>query len=326
MITLSRFKPAWWLPGPHLQTIWPPLFRRLPDIALYRERLELPDGDFIDLDWTVPATRSGPIAFILHGLEGSSQSHYAVGILIALQKAGLQGLVINFRGCSGESNRFLKSYHAGETQDIQYTVEQLLRRYPSRELIGIGYSLGGNALLKWLSETGAENALVAAVAVSVPFDLLQAAFRLERGVSRIYQHYLLDKLKQSAQRKQSRPGFPLDSIQLRRLNSLREFDNLLTAPLHGFDGVYDYYKRCSSRRSLKNIVVPTLILHARDDPFMSETVIPSHEELAESITLEISNRGGHVGFVASSAAIRPRYWLEERIVQWLTKLLGSNTG
>lgn len=318
MIIASRFKPAWWLPGPHLQTIWPTLFRRSPGIALHRERLELPDGDFIDLDWS--AACPGPLALIFHGLEGSSQSRYALGILAALQKAGIQGVVTHFRGCSGEPNRLLKSYHAGETQDIHYAINHILLRFPGRDLIGIGYSLGGNALLKWLGESGTDNPLLTAVAISVPFDLFQAADRLERGVSRIYQRYLLNKLKRSARRKQSWPGFPLSPTRLRALNTLREFDDLLTAPLHGFKGYRDYYSRCSCKPYLQNILIPTLIIHARDDPFMFEPVIPSDEELSDSVTLEISDRGGHVGFVAGSRPFGTRYyWLDEHIVDWLTQ-------
>lgn len=315
MITDSRFRPAWWLPGPHLQTIWPTLFRRLPHIALRRERLELTDGDFIDLDWS--ATCPGPLAIVFHGLEGSSQSRYALGILNALQGAGFQGVTVNFRGCSGAPNRLLRSYHAGETQDIRYAVDHIRRSYPGRDLIGIGYSLGGNALLKWLGEIGTVCPLLTAVAVSVPFDLFHAARRLERGLSRIYQRYLVNKLKQSARRKQFWPGFPLHPKRLHRLNSLREFDDLLTAPLHGFEGYRDYYQRCSCKPYLKNISIPTLIIHARDDPFMFETVIPHREMLAECITLEISDRGGHVGFVAGSHPFGARYWLDERIVRWL---------
>lgn len=315
MIIHSRFQPAWWLSGPHLQTIWPSLFRQVPHIALRRERLELSDGDFIDLDWS--ATRSGPLALVFHGLEGSSRSRYALGIIKALQENGFQGVVVHFRGCSGEPNRLLRSYHAGESQDIHQAVDHILHRFPDRDLVGIGYSLGGNALLKWLGEVGTDAPLLTAVAVSVPFDLFQAADRLEGGVSRIYQRYLMNKLKRSAQRKQSWPGFPLSPTRLRTLTKLREFDNLLTAPLHGFKGYRDYYSRCSCKPYLRKIAIPTLVIHARDDPFMFETVMPREQDLSECVTLEISDRGGHVGFVAGSHPFSIRYWLDERIAEWL---------
>jgi uncharacterized protein len=315
VILTSTFRPAWWLPGPHLQTLWPHLVRRRPRLALRRERLELPDGDFVDLDWTAGAT--GPLALVLHGLEGCSASHYAAGILEALHTRGVRGVLMHFRGCSGEPNRMPRSYHSGETTDLQHVLDVLRRREPATPFAAIGYSLGGNVLLKWLGERGEHARLSAAIAVSVPFDLHQAAWRLERGTSRLYQWALLQQLRRSAARKfRSRPA-PFDLEALHRARSFRAFDDLVTAPLHGFSSADEYYSRSSSRQYLRSIRVPTLILHAADDPFMTERAIPRPADLSPQVTLELSPKGGHVGFVAGRSPLRPVYWLEQRIPDYL---------
>ena len=179
MITTSAFRPAWWLRGPHLQTLYPSLFRRRAHPVLQRERLELADGDFIDLDWC--GDSNGPVVLVLHGLEGSLQSHYTGGILQALAASGYRAVLMYFRGCSGEPNRLARSYHSGETGDLATVVQHITRQHPDTPLAVIGYSLGGNVLLKWLGETGGRDGLATAVAVSVPFDLDLAAIHLENG-------------------------------------------------------------------------------------------------------------------------------------------------
>jgi predicted alpha/beta-fold hydrolase len=315
MITASPFRPAWWLPGPHLQTLWPVLVRPHQALPLRRERIELPDGDFIDLDWT-PA-RTGPVVLVLHGLEGSSRSHYAERILERLRSAGYQGVLMHFRGCSGEPNRLARGYTAGDTGDLESIAALLRRRFPDRPLAAIGYSLGGNVLLKWLGRQAGASPLACAVAVSVPFELAHTAERLEQGFSRLYQRYLLAKLRRSALRKVQRPGFPLTIEALATLRGLRRFDDALTAPLHGYSGATEYYRDASSRQYLHAIRIPTLLIHARDDPFMGEQTIPLAHELSESTTLDLSRRGGHMGFVSGTVPGRARYWLDERIMGWL---------
>ncbi|QKT04636.1 hydrolase [Ectothiorhodospiraceae bacterium 2226] len=317
MIVRSDFRPAWWLPGPHAQTLWPHLLRR-PRVVLHRERLELPDGDFLDLDWN--SRERGPLALVLHGLEGSSRSGYARGLLRELHDRGLRGVLMHFRGCSGEPNRLARSYHSGETGDLAHVVRELRRREPHTPLGVVGFSLGGNVLLKWLGETGArrEAPLVqAAVAVSVPFMLADAAARLERGTSRLYQWALLRTLRRSLRRKLRLRGGTLDARRLRALRSFRAFDEHVTAPLHGFAGADEYYRLASSRQYLRDIRVPTLILHARDDPFMSADCIPAAAELSPQVRLELAERGGHVGFVSGRWPWRPHYWLEPRIADHL---------
>ncbi len=319
MITASPFRPAWWLPGPHLQTLWPVLVRPHRAPLLRRERIELADGDFIDLDWT-PA-HPGPVVLVLHGLEGSSRSHYAGRILQRLRSAGYQGVLMHFRGCSGAPNRLARGYTAGDSDDLESVTALLRRRFPDRPLAAVGYSLGGNVLLKWLGQSAPP--LACAVAVSVPFELACTAERLERGFSRLYQAYLLAKLRRSALRKVHYPGFPVTRETLATLTGLRRFDDAVTAPLHGYSGAEEYYRDASSRQYLHAIPTPTLLIQARDDPFMDERAIPLARELSASTTLELSRQGGHVGFIAGTIPGRARYWLDERITAWLDARTGE---
>jgi predicted alpha/beta-fold hydrolase len=312
----SRFKPAWWLPGAHLQTLFPHIFRNQPAPPLTRERLELEDGDFLDIDWT--ADRAGPLVLLLHGLEGSISSHYARGLMNSLADCGFRAALLYFRGCSGEPNRLARSYHSGETGDLGFVVRQLAQRTPDRTLFVIGISLGGNVLLKWLGENPGQPMVDKAVAISVPFDLNNAAIRLEQGLSRLYQTHLLRKLRRSTRAKSARVELPIDTSSLAQLRTFRDFDDQVTAPLHGFEGVDDYYRRCSSRSFLKHINTATLILHAIDDPFMTPTAIPRSDELGPGVTLELSDAGGHVGFVAGSVPWKPRYWIDERVCEFFS--------
>ncbi len=319
LIIQSDFRPAWWLRGPHGQTLWPSLVRRISVPPVRRERLELLDGDFLDLDWLDRNQTKRPIVLVLHGLEGSIQSGYAAGILHALKGVGLRAVLMHFRGCSGEPNRLPRNYHSGETGDLQNVIEVLLSRYPGIPLAVVGYSLGGNVLLKWLGEQGSRAPIATAVAVSVPFVLARAADRLDHGFSRLYRSHLLRRLHRSYRQKfRTRPGDgPVPIKALRELRTFRRFDDKITAPLHGFADVNDYYRRASSRPFLKHIQISTLILQAADDPFMTVDAIPVPEELSSCTTLELSERGGHVGFVTGQIPGFARYWLEERIVQHL---------
>ena len=312
----ADFAPAWWLPGPHLQTVWPVLLRPTRTVSLTRERLELPDGDFIDIDWTSDA---GPIVVILHGLQGSSRSALVQRLLRSLARRGWRGAVMHFRGCGGEPNRLPRTYHSGETGDIGYFLRCLRERHPSTPVAAVGYSLGGNVLLKWLAERGAGAELAAAVAVSVPFLLARAADRLDRGASRLYRRHFIADLHRTVRAKfRHRPG-PLDLRAVRRARTFRGFDDRVTAPLHGFRDAAHYYDEASCRQYLRGVARPTLILHALDDPFMTADVVPRRDELSPSIRLELSAAGGHVGFVEGSAPWWARYWLEERIPRFLAE-------
>lgn len=314
----EEFKPAWWLRNPHLQTLWPTLCRRpLKDIALRRERLELADGDFIDLDWLGPEKNGAPLVLILHGFEGSVNSHYAKGMMLALEKQGWRAVFMHFRGCSGEHNRLSRSYHSGETSDVA-TVSQILRkRDPHAPLAAVGFSLGGNVLLKWLGETKQQNPLTAAIAISVPLQLEKTVWRIRQGFSRVYEQHLLKcacaRLKSKFEKN---PG-PIEHSQFLQIRTMRDFDDKVTAPLHGFSGADEYYFKSSSRQYLHAIQVPTLLIQAKDDPFMTPDIIPMPDELSEYVKLELTDLGGHVGFVSGRFPWRPEYWLEQRVPAFL---------
>jgi len=315
MITRSAFRPAWWLPGPHLQTLYPSLFRARKLPPLTRERVELPDGDFVDLDWT--RQTDGMVVLVLHGLEGSIDSHYTAGVLSALSRDGYTAGLMYFRGRSGEPNRLPCSYHSGETGDLDFVMRHVRRLYPKRRIASIGYSLGGNVLLKWLGEQGSAALPATAITISVPFDLNCAALTLEQGFSRIYQRHLLKKLRASATIKARQHVMPFPLERLEELRTFRQFDHAITAPLHGFSGVDDYYERSSCKQFLQHIAIPTLMLQAKDDPFLPETALPEEADLGSTVTLETSRRGGHVGYVSGSNPLHPTYWLEQRILQHL---------
>ncbi len=316
-IVESEFVPAWWLKGPHSQTLWPVLLGRRPKLRLERERIELPDGDFIDIDWS---GRGDRLALILHGLEGSSQSHYARGLLGALAGRGYRAGVVHFRGCSGPLNRLARNYHSGDTADLAYVVARMLERRGGELLSLVGFSLGGNVLLKWLAETGAAAPVDAAVAVSVPFSLADVAARLERGGSRLYQWRLVLALKRKMRRKMGSRPLPPGVRNFAADRTFHQFDDHVTAPLHGFDGADDYYRRASCLPLLKHVRRPTLIIHALDDPFMTPAVVPEATDLSPRIRLELSARGGHVGFVAGTLPGRARYWLEDRIPNYFEEV------
>jgi hypothetical protein len=291
-------------------------------VSLRTERLELPDGDFVDLHWTAGSGQA--IVIVLHGLEGCSQSPYARGLLYALQRIGLRAVVMHFRGCSGTPNRLPRSYHSGDTADLAYLVQTLRQREPRTPLMAVGYSLGGNVLLKWLAEAGAQASLTAAVAVSVPFVLAQSAERMNKGFSRVYQWKLLRSMRRRIYAKLAYMSLNISTTNLSRLRSFRQFDDAVTAPLHGFNDADHYYALASCRQYLRAIVVNTLILHARDDPFMTEHVIPTANELSPHVQLELYEEGGHVGFIAGPWPWRACYWLEERIPRYLQQHLQQN--
>lgn len=317
----SPFLPLAALADPHCQTLLAATVRPYPGPALQRERLELPDGDFLDLDWG-PQRAGAPLVVVLHGLAGCSRSNYAGGLLRVAESRAWQGVVMHFRGCSGEPNRKAKSYCAGDTDDLAFVLELLRARHSGSPICAVGYSLGGNVLLKWLGETEDRDLLRAAVAVSVPFRLADAAKRMNRGVSRLYQRHLLRRLRHAyAQKFRDRNDAPLTIPEVARLSTFWQFDDLITAPLHGYSGVEDYYQRASCRAYLRGIRVPTLVVHALDDPFMFPNTAPSSTEISDQVTLELSRRGGHVGFIGGSSC-RPIFWLEQRIPAYLEQHLG----
>jgi uncharacterized protein len=325
MLNSDSFKPSWWLKYCHLQTIYPSLFRIAPNPPEYRrERLTTPDDDFIDVD--LCGSGKQPIVILLHGLTGSSQSGYIKGLQSVLYRQGLRSVAINFRGCSGQSNNRARCYHSGETEDTHFLYQTLRQREPETAIAAVGFSLGGNVLLKWLGEQGTNLDLFAAVAVSVPLVLGVCATKLDYGFSKIYRKNLLNELKVYMRNKLQhleRIGHMDDVLKIRDLGDLStiesfwQYDDRVVARLHGFQDVHDYYNRSSSRQFLKSIAIPTLLIQAADDPFMTIDVLPGLDELSPTVKMELTQHGGHVGFIAGKHPLKPYYWLEQRIPEFL---------
>jgi uncharacterized protein len=323
---ISDFRPAWWLRGPHGQTVWRRLFERGPDPPYRRERFETSDGDFLDLDWWDSGNPPGdrPLVIVLHGLEGSSRSNYILGLLRETARRGWDGVAVNFRSCSGELNRRPRFYHSGETGDLDEVVASLLHRRSDGPIGLVGYSLGGNVLLKWLGERegGISDSVRAAVAVSVPFDLAAAAHRIDHGLHRIYGQVFLRTLKQKALGKiQMFPGL-LDPKEVARIRSFSHFDDRVTAPLHGFANGRDYWTRASATPWLGGIQRPTLLISACDDPFLPARCLPRDAVARSSwVSAEFTPRGGHVGFVEGRGPGSVSYWVDSRVMTFLDSFL-----
>ncbi|MBI6550172.1 hydrolase [Xenorhabdus lircayensis] len=320
----DNFCPLSGASNPHLQTLLPRLLRRHPKLQPHWQRLTLPDGDFVDLAWSEdPETVSHkPRLVLFHGLEGGFRSPYAHGLISACQEKGWLGVVMHFRGCSGEPNRQQRIYHSGETSDARYFLNWLKTTYGNAPTAAVGYSLGGNMLACYLAEEQEQAQVDAAVIVSAPFMLKACSKRIEQGFSQVYQHYLLNKLKNNATRKLLRypNSLPLSLSQLNSMKKLREFDDAITAKIHGFKDADDYYHQCSALPRLPNITTPLLIIHAKDDPFMAPEVIPNPAHLPPNIEYQMTEHGGHVGFVSGSLK-NPQMWLEQRIPDWLAPYL-----
>jgi hypothetical protein len=315
---VDGFRPAWWCRNGHLQTVWGPLFRR-SRLALRRERVATPDGDFVDLDW-LDGPPSAPLLLVLHGLEGSARSHYAVGLAAEARARRWRAVVLNFRGCSGEPNRLPRLYHSGDTGDLDHVVRRLAARDPGLRIGVVGVSLGGNVLLKWLAELGAEAPapVEAAVGISVPFDLAACARTLDRGVARLvyaanFLHTMRRKVREKAR---TFPGF-VDVAAAARARTFTAYDRVVTAPLHGFRDEVDYWTRASSGPHLARIRRPTLLLSALDDPLVPAASLPDPAALPAGVVAEFQPRGGHAGFIDGGWPWQARSWAERRAVAFL---------
>jgi len=308
-----------WLPGGHLQTLHAALLIPRPEVAYRRERWETPDGDFIDLDWSGADGAAGrrPLVVLFHGLEGSSRSHYALSLMAVLGVAGMRGVVVHFRGCSGEPNRLPRAYHSGDAPEIDWILRRFRSRNAGAPLHAVGVSLGGNALLKWLGETGASAREVVdrAVAVSAPVDLMASGNALGQGFNLLYTRNFLATLKVKSLEKLDRHPGLYDAARVRAASTLREFDDLVTAPLHGFRNTDDYWTRASSKPGLKNICVRALVINAKNDPFLPAAALPRPVEVSGAVTLEQPDEGGHVGFVGGAP---PGHfgWLPARVLKF----------
>ncbi len=317
----SGYIAPWWARNKHLQTVWGSVFRHMPELpTMKRHRLELDDSDFIDVD--IHYQNNRPTLLLLHGLEGSIHSPYIRGMIHSAVRKNWQIAVMHFRSCSGEPNRLLKSYNSGVSDDLDEVIEKLKLLSINIDFI-VGYSLGGNVLLKWLGEQKNKVTIKAAAAVSVPMMLDICALEINRGFSKIYEYALLRTLRKKTRAKLQK--FPnqsfLQSKQVSKLTSFVKFDDQLTAPVHGYKNGQDYYSKASSRQFVKDIKIPTLIIQAKDDPFMNDTVIPDLSELPTNVILELNANGGHVGFVQGRWPWVAEYYLESRIPNYLASFL-----
>jgi predicted alpha/beta-fold hydrolase len=290
-----------WLPGGHAQTIWPYCLPR-PVVRYRRERVDTPDGDFWDFDWLdAPRAPAGtPLVVLFHGLEGSSDSHYARSLMAMLAARGWRGVVPHFRGCGGEPNRSPRAYHSGDHDELDAMLRAVRARVsPATTMYAVGVSVGGSVLVNWLGRVGADAAefVAAAAAISTPLDLESAGIAIGKGANRIYTRNFLSTLKPKSLAMAVRfPGL-LDDARIRNARTMYDFDDVVTSLLHGFDGATDYWRRASSKPWLAGIGVPTLVLNARNDPFVPAESLPGSGEASRDVLLVQPEEGGHVGFL-----------------------------
>jgi uncharacterized protein len=319
----ADYRPPWWLRGRHLQSLWGPLARRPRRPGLRRERWDTPDGDFLDLDWLASSDPSAPCVVVLHGLEGSSESHYALGLMALVEEAGWRGAVVHFRSCSGEPNRLGRLYHSGETTDLDWVLRRLIEAAPGARIGLAGVSLGGNVVLKWLGEQGeaVPDEVAGAVAISVPYDLAACAAVLDRGLNRrLYTAHFLKTMKAKIRAKATLYGARMDVRAALRARTFRLYDRLVTAPIFGFADEEDYWRRSSSGPFLAKIRRPTLLINAMNDPFVPSHTVP-HAEVERSSWLEgiFPAEGGHAGFLEGLGA--GPSWAERRATAFLARHL-----
>lgn len=324
MLKESHFEPPWWLKNRHLQTFWSPLAPKLPLPQLTRQRLDLSDGDFVDMDWVNPDL-DAPTVVLLHGLEGDINSPYLRRMLFQIQQRRWRGVLVYWRGCSEEMNRLDKTYHSGRSEDLAEVIANIHDAKSPGKLFVAGYSLGANVLLKWLGEEGAKARIDAGCAVSTPFNLAICADSIEQGFSKIYKYYLLTSMKKRIVKKFTAERLlellNLSPRDVMAINSFREFDNRVTSFLNEFEDADDYYRTASSIYYLDGIEKPALIIHAADDPFMSPDIIPKDDQLSDYLELRISERGGHVGFVSAPTTKGVSFYLEETILEYFDRFL-----
>ncbi len=321
----SDYRPPWWYRGAHLQTLWGPLLRRPGRLSLRRERLSTPDGDFLDLDWLEPARPGAPLVVVLHGLEGSSSSHYVTGLCREASALGLRAVILNFRSCSGELNRTARLYHSGETTDLDWVIGRVEEREPVTPIGLVGVSLGANVALKWLGERGesAPERVAAAAAISTPFDLARCAAALDIGLRRVlYAERFLRTMRAKIKAKAHLCQGRVDLAAALRSRTFAEYDRFVTAPIFGFADERDYWARSSSAAYLAKIRRPVLLISARNDPFVPLAALPE-AEVARSPWIEAAfvDEGGHAGFLEGPWGARS--WAERRALAFLQRhLLG----
>jgi predicted alpha/beta-fold hydrolase len=328
---VDAYRAPGWLIGSHAQTIYPFLLAR-PRVPFRRERVDTPDGDFWDLDWldaprspSDPAGAPSPVPTVVlfHGLEGGSGSHYSRALMAHLASIGWRGVIPHFRGCGGEPNRHPRAYHSGDHEEIGAMLGAVRARAGSRNaggpLFAVGVSVGGSALVNWLGRAGRDaiSMVDATAAVSTPLDLTRCGVAIGEGLNRIYAYHFLWTLRPKSLEMAQRFPELLDAARIRRVRSMHDFDNAVTAPLHGFEDTADYWRRASSKPWLRHVAVPTLVLNARNDPFVPAVSLPGPADVSAEVVLEQPEEGGHAGFLL------PPFpgnlgWLPQRLVQFFT--------
>jgi len=311
---MQAYRAPLWLPDGHTQSIYPALFRKIPLTHSHSERMELPDGDFLDVDWHMrsKALHEKPLLIVSHGLEGSSRRHYVTGLIRAMPE--FNALAWNYRSCSGDPNRNLRFYHSGATEDLDFVIQQAVAR-GVKDIYLAGFSLGGNLSLKWLGENAkkASQFVRKAVAFSVPLHLSSSSQQLTRRENRLYTHRFLQTLLEKVTEKSARYPMDITPSMLTSIRSLYDFDNVITGPLHGFKDAEDYYERNSSLYFLADIQVPTLIVNAKNDPFLSQECLPEQID-SDFVQIELPDSGGHCGFYPRN--YRGQTWAEQRAAAW----------
>lgn len=324
MIAKSTFKPAWWLQNNHVQTLYPLFIKpTLFTNKIEVEYVELNDGDFIELIWSKLQVdnHNSPLVLLLHGLGGGFESHYVGKIFNTINQLGMRCVLMHFRGAGSKPNRLLRSYHAGETNDLDTIIKYLNYKEPKSQKMAIGISMGGSVLLKWLCENGKQPWIKKALAMSVPFELDVSAKCIDQGFSKVYQKHMLSSLKKNIINKIETYSikYPFSISELMSFNDFYTFDDKVTAPMFGFKNALHYYKIASCRQYLSGIHTPTLILHALDDPFMNKSVIPLPHQLSPEVTLEISSSGGHVGFIEGITKSQANWWPSQRMINYFNE-------
>jgi len=320
------FRPAKGLSNKHIQTLFSTIFRKNKHQEADIEEFKLDDGDILDCFWygKEKIDKNKPIVIIFHGLAGSYKSPYIQGVIENLVNNDFICVLMHFRGCSGTPNYLARSYHSGETKDAKSFINSIHKNYPKNKLFAIGYSIGGNMLLKLLGELQDESKIVASVSVSAPMQLDITANSINSGFSKFYQYHLLKSLKTTllAKYKKHDMNHLLNKNEqdIKNIKTFWEFDNIYTAPIHGFNGVHDYYKKSSSRQYIKHIKSNTLIIHALDDPFMNNDILPQEIDVPKNVKIETYANGGHLGFIAGTI-FKPKYWLEDRILNYFQNYL-----
>jgi uncharacterized protein len=306
------------LRNPHVQTIWGSRFRRVNLVDYHQEKVELDDGDFLNIFWG--PKRKGPVVCLFHGLEGSVESKHILGLMKRLAECDFQSVVMHHRSCGGEINRLAKAYHSGMTEDLVRLFSVVQQRYPDRKCAAIGYSLGGNMVLKYAIDFRKDCSLSAVVSISPPIDLVSCTDRIDQGLSKLYLRVFLRSLhEKSKQKRQLLEGQGIDVDQALSVPNFWHFDEHVTAPLHGFTGALDYYTKCSTKSKLKEICVPHLLLTSTDDPLLGKDCVPDVRDVNSLCTLCVTEYGGHVGFVSGSPR-KPYYWGEVKVVEWLVNV------